>query len=78
MGSSGVGRDKTEGQENEWKSADGKGWEGGWYLEDMLETWEGGGSQESMEIILAETHSSGDMEPEEATSQSQAGTPLEQ
>ena len=36
-----------------------------------------GGSQESMEVTLAESHSTGDMEPEEATSCSQAGTPVE-
>jgi hypothetical protein len=33
----------------------------------MLETWDHGVSQESMEMTLAETHSSGDMEPKEAT-----------
>ena len=44
---------------------------------DMPETWNGGGSQESMGVILAETHNSGDMEPKEAISCSQAGTPLE-
>jgi hypothetical protein len=30
----------------------------------MTETWDGGGSQESMWVTLAETHSCGDMERE--------------
>ena len=34
--------------------------------------------QESVRVTLAVTHSTGDMEPEEATSYSQAGTPVEQ
>ena len=42
---------------------------------DMPETWNRGGSQESMGVILAETHNSGDMEPEEDISYSQAGPP---
>ena len=36
-----------------------------------------GGAQESVEVILAVTHSIGDMEPEEATSCIQRGTPVE-
>ena len=47
-------------------------------LEDVPETWDAGASQESMGVTFAETHSSGDMEPEEATSCSQAGTLLKQ
>jgi len=42
------------------------------------ETWIKGGSQESIGLILAETHSTGDVEPEEVTSCSQAWTPVEQ
>jgi len=52
------------------------GWEGG-HLKDMLETWNGEGSQESMVVTLAETHSNGAMEPEEAVSYRQAGTSLD-
>jgi hypothetical protein len=33
--------------------------------------------QESVRVTLAVTHSTGDVEPEEATSYSQAGTPVE-
>ena len=40
----------------------------GEHLEDMPETWHRGGSQESMGVTLAETHSSGNIEPEEAIS----------
>jgi hypothetical protein len=41
----------------------------------VSETWSEGGPQESMEVTLAERYSSGDMEPKEATSCSQAGPP---
>ena len=37
-----------------------------------------GGSLKSIGVILAETHISGDIEPEETTSCSQAGTTIEQ
>lgn len=37
-----------------------------------------GNSQESMGVSLAVTHSFGDMDPEEAISYSQIGTPMEQ
>ena len=47
-------------------------------LQDKTESWDKGGTQESMGVTLAVTHSIGDMEPEEATSCSQAGTPVEQ
>ena len=40
----------------------------------MTETWDKVGTQESMGLTLAVIHSTGDMEPEEATSCSQAGT----
>jgi hypothetical protein len=46
------------------------------HLEDMPETWDEGGSQESMMVTLAENHSSGDMKPEEAISCCHAGTLL--
>jgi hypothetical protein len=36
----------------------------------------GGHSQESIRVSLAETPSSGDMEPEDTSSCSEAGTPL--
>jgi hypothetical protein len=42
------------------------------------ETWDKGNTQESMEVTLAVTHNTVDIEPEEATSCSQAGTPVEQ
>ena len=52
---------------------------GSWQqLQDETETWDKGGTQESMGVTLAVTHSIGDMEPEEATSCSQAGTPVEE
>ena len=53
----------------------------GWgHLHDEAETQNKGDSQESMGggVTLAMTHNIGDMEPEEATSCSQAGTPVEQ
>lgn len=43
----------------------------------MPETWEGRGSQGSMGVTLAETHSNGDMEPEVAIFCSQAELPVE-
>jgi hypothetical protein len=50
----------------------------GGHLQDETETWGKGCIQESMGLTLVVTHSTGDMEPEEATSYSQAGTPMEQ
>ena len=44
---------------------------------DETETWDKGGTQDSVRVTLAVTHYTGDMEPEEATSCSQAGTPVE-
>ena len=46
-------------------------------LQDKTETWDKGSTQESLEVILAVTHYIGDMEPEVATSCSQAETPVE-
>ena len=46
---------------NQWEASLGLG-----------DTWDRGGSQESMGVTLAETHSSGNIEPEEAISYSQA------
>ena len=43
-----------------------------------METLDKLGMQESIGLILAVTQYSGDMEPEEAISFSQAGTPVEQ
>lgn len=42
----------------------------------MTETWDGGGSQESMWVTLAETHSCGDMEREQTTPYSQTAFPV--
>ena len=43
----------------------------------MAEKWEGGGSQESIKVTLAETPKSVDMEPKVATSCSQTGASVE-
>lgn len=51
------------GHENEWKSA--RGGEGGGHLQEETETWDKGGAQESVGLILAMTHCTGDKEPEE-------------
>ena len=55
-------------------------WEGGagGHPQDMTETWDEGGTQESMGVILAITHYTGDTELAEGASCSQAGTPVEQ
>lgn len=45
-------------------------------LQEIPETLDMGGSQESMWVTLAEMPNSRDMEPEEATSYSHAGTPV--
>jgi hypothetical protein len=47
-------------------------------LQDETDTWDKGGTQESVWVTLAVTHYIGDMEPELATSYSQAQTPVEQ
>jgi hypothetical protein len=39
--------------------------------------WDKGGAQETAGVILAVSYYIGDMEPEEATSCSQTGTPVE-
>ena len=53
-------------------------WGGGgaWRLEDKLETWDNRGAQESLWVTLHVTNYFEDMEPEDATSCSQAGTSL--
>ena len=48
------------------------------HLKQVPDTWGRGGYQESVGVTLAVTHSIKNMEPEEATSYSQAGTPVEQ
>jgi hypothetical protein len=45
---------------------------------DETETWDKGGTQDSVRVTLAVTHYTGDMEPEKGTSCSQAATPVEQ
>jgi hypothetical protein len=50
----------------------------GVHFQDKTETWDKESSQESMEMTLAVTHYTGDMEPEDTASCSQAGTPVEQ
>ena len=62
-----MGRDrrKSEGQENEWKSAVGGGGVGASLGHARNLGW--GGSQESMGVTLAEMYSSEDLEPDEAT-----------
>jgi hypothetical protein len=42
------------------------------------ETWDKGNVQESMKVMLAVIHDTGDTKPEEATSCIQAGTLVEQ
>lgn len=67
---------EAEGQENEWKSEAGGGGGLGEHLEDLPDLgW--GGSQESMGIAFAETHSSEVMEADKATFCSQEGLPVE-
>ena len=48
-----------------------------WNLQVGTEDWGKRGSQESMIIILSETHSSGDIEPKESTFCSQIGISVE-
>jgi hypothetical protein len=68
----------SDDHENEWKSATDMGEKlGGGHLEDKTETWDREDARESIGVTLDEIHSSGGMEPEEATSCSQAGTPVE-
>ena len=51
--------------------------ERGGHLQDKTEIWDKEDVQESMGVTLVVTHCIKDMEPEEATSCSQAGTPVE-
>ena len=66
----------TEGQKNEWKDvAEGScGWENS--LGNPRDQGEGG-SQESMQMTLAEMANNRDLEPEETTSSSQRGPSVE-
>lgn len=48
------------------------------YLQDKTENWNKGGVQQLMGLSSAMTHRTGDMECQEATSYSQAGSPTEQ
>jgi hypothetical protein len=43
----------------------------------VTETWDRGGTKESMKVTIVVTYSIEDMGPEEAPSCSQAGTPME-
>lgn len=63
-----------------WASAAGGGVGMGTFLIHVPETWDRGGSKESMGMTLVETqtHSCGNVGPEYATSCSQAGSPVEQ
>lgn len=63
---------------NKWKSATDSGADRVREHLQEIETWDKGGPQESVVVILAVTQSTGDMEPEEVTSWSQAGIPMEQ
>lgn len=64
------------GHENEWKYAkESVGEVGVGYLHNETETWDKIVSEESIEVTLATTLSTGDMEPLEATSCSQRVTP---
>ena len=71
-----MGKDRRSGQIAMRTSGDGKvvvasqGWD--------RKTWDSGGSQDSMGVLLALPLSIGDMEPEVATSSREAGTPVEQ
>ena len=53
------------------------GWEGRGHLQDKTKTWDKGGTQESMRVSSAVTHSIGDVEHKEATSCNHAGIPME-
>ena len=76
---SGVGKDRQDGQmamkmNGNLQQMGIRRWG---HLQDETETWDKGGTEESMEVTLAMTTYSGDMEPEEATFCSQTGTPVE-
>lgn len=72
---SGVGRDRCETQRARrmYENLQLLGVEGGRNLLKAPETWDGGGSQESMQVTLARMLNSEDMEPEEATSSCSEG-----
>ena len=48
-------------------------WKGVWGNWKVPETWDGGGSKDSMCVTLAEITNSRNVEPEETTSSSQTG-----
>lgn len=52
------------------------GWGGRGHLQDETETTEKGDVKESMGVLLAVIHSTGDMDPERSISCSQIGTPM--
>lgn len=53
------------------------GWGGEGHLQDVTETWNRGGTQESMELTLTVTHYIDNTEPEEVSSCNQTGTLVE-
>jgi hypothetical protein len=53
-------------------------WGGGGQVQEETETWNKGGTQESMVATLAVIQSTVHTEPEESTSCRKAGTPVEQ
>lgn len=65
---------QSNGHENEWKSATDKGGEAVGHLQKETKTWDKGGTQKAMKVTLAVTQSTGNVEPEEPISCSQAGT----
>ena len=74
-----IGRDREDSHmahESEWISAVDGSW-GGVHLEEVPETWYRGGSHEYMWVALAESQSIGVIKPEDATSCSQEGSPVE-
>jgi hypothetical protein len=74
---SGVGKDRRDGHENEWKSATDQSEE----VQGISRTRQRPGMRDmpkkQCRVTLAVTHNIGDMEPEKATFCSQTGTPLE-
>ena len=66
-GSRGEGNRCGERLENEWKYVAG----------EVPEPWDGKASRKSMPVTLAEMPNSIGMEPEEVTSYSQAGSPVQ-
>ena len=76
---SGMGRDRKEFQKarkNKWKYEASRGQRWGNSLEVPF-SWNEGGSQESMQVTLAEMPNSWDMNSAETTSSSQTRTPVD-